>query len=824
MFLFLRTLAYACAIALTIALPVLAKEGKDVHGTVHAQDGTPIAGARVTLNAGTKTYRATSDAQGDFEIKRVPPQTYTLTVAANGYASITGRTVDIEAESKTRLALVMARETTGTLGLIGEVSASGGAQALTTSTSPTVTLSALRAAAAAQTTVAQMLWNVASLTNTMPLGGGGNAPAAFAIRGPDPTESLVEIDGHQVNSGSTGTFDLSLIDPAALQSVQVIYGIAPSSLIGPNTLGGAIDVVTLEPSASPHALARAFGGSFESYGGTLQATGTDDRIGYAFSLHRATSAGEVNQDVNVPCPAGTGSCSEFAGSAFDGTSLLTKLRYALGGTGGYVQASFRDQTVYKNLGALMTSYAAPGGGSDDDNARPTGEPTPPPFTGFPDTSLAAHNAGYGFDAQLPLGERNAENLPATTLAFSHLTSLVSQSVDGGGANTSPYLYNGRDFFNDDWLQIDHHFGAGELSVKADVMAESLVTAFLSGASGDDAVRAPGARKALPSPPPPPAPEPTTVPLAQTQRSVVVRYDGNPSTAFHYSLAAYFSGFSTFGSSFDPRAGIVWTPSGSTSVRASAGTTFQAPQLTSLLVLPVTPPPVNGLVSVGNPNLRPDRATEYDLGIEHLFGSHGDQTRVSVDLYRTNLRTPITQYVPPNVDPNCTKDCPLTYPINVGGQVYQGVQIEAERALRGGLKLDATWSVNSSFLTSIPPYVPLGSSLVLDEQTQGLPLHRASLGIARDVPQGLIYTADVGYQGTYNALNRPPFATLDASVAYRWKHFELGLYGTNLTNVYDDRFTAAGAGVPYGGAGGIPIPANAYVLQGSKILLVLTGHV
>ena len=82
----------------------------------------------------------------------------------------------------------------------------------------------------------------------------------------------------------------------------------------------------------------------------------------------------------------------------------------------------------------------------------------------------------------------------------------------------------------------------------------------------------------------------TIPIAQTERYAVVRYNGDPSSHIHYSLAGYYSNYSTFGTSFDPRAGFVWTPTGNTAVRASVGTTLQTPQLSELVV----PPPAEEL--------------------------------------------------------------------------------------------------------------------------------------------------------------------------------------------------------------------------------------
>ncbi len=93
---------------------------------------------------------------------------------------------------------------------------------------------------------------------------------------------------------------MALLDPASLQDVQVVYGISPSSLIGPNTIGGGVNILTLEPTLTPHSLLRFFGGSFATFGTTVQATGTADRLGYAFSYHGTTSDGSVNQTIVAP--------------------------------------------------------------------------------------------------------------------------------------------------------------------------------------------------------------------------------------------------------------------------------------------------------------------------------------------------------------------------------------------------------------------------------------------------------------------------------------------------------------------------------------------
>ena len=348
-----------------------------VHGTVRSSDGAPIAGASVTISMPGVSSTDRTDARGKFDLHHVREGTYALRASAPGYQPISQRTVTL-GESNSTLSIVLSQATTNSLTVIGEVRASAG-ETVSTASAPTISMSAQQAAAAGTTSVAPMLWSQLSTTPVIPLGGGSNATVSFAVRGPDPTETVVDIDGHQMNNGNTGDFDVSLLDPAALQEVQLVYGIAPSSLIGPNTIGGGVNIVTLEPTSTDHTLMRIFGGSYGTFGETLQSTGSENRFGYAVSLHGTTSSGSVNQTVLAPlnavAPPTGDETLQSVGSDSVGRSLLSKLRYQLGGDNGYgyIQLNFRDQTVYKDESALLTTYTPPGfGGSVGDDALHAG--------------------------------------------------------------------------------------------------------------------------------------------------------------------------------------------------------------------------------------------------------------------------------------------------------------------------------------------------------------------------------------------------------------------------------------------------------------------
>ena len=161
---------------------------------VTSNDGTPIAGATVTLSASGIALSRRTDAEGEAEFKHFAGGTYVLHATAPGYQTISQRTVTISGE-RPRLRVQLSRATTNSLVVIGQVQASSG-ETVSTASAPTISMSAQQAAAAGVTSVAPMVWSQLSTTPVLPLGGGSNATEAFAVRGPDPTETLVDVDGH----------------------------------------------------------------------------------------------------------------------------------------------------------------------------------------------------------------------------------------------------------------------------------------------------------------------------------------------------------------------------------------------------------------------------------------------------------------------------------------------------------------------------------------------------------------------------------------------------------------------------------------------------
>ena len=818
-----RLVSALAAVLLAAGLGTAAFAAPDAaaSGAVTSTDGAPIAGAAVTLSGNGPTLVAHSDRHGAFAFPSLSGGTYTLAVAAPGYNPIAGRTVEIVPNAKTTIELHLPRLQASSLTTIGYVRTNGG-QAISTLPAPTLDISMQPYAQQGQTRVSDILGNQLSTTVIPILGGGLNAPEVVSLRGPDPSETLVDIDGHQVNNGSTGDFDLSLLDPADLTSSQVVYGIAPSSLYGPNTLGGALNVRTLEPTTEPHFLERLTVGTFDTDGLTLQATGTDGRLGYAFSFHRLTSGGD-QQNTPYPDTSPAGTFSPI-GDSLDASSTIAKLRYSLYNGAGFIGVSLRDQAVYRDLSSTLSSVEIEPGGA-------------PLYSNFSGTSVLAHNAAYDLDAQVPLGPQNSSGVYPTTAIFRHQTSVADQTANGPGAATSPYLYNDRDVIGDDTLEIDHTLPRGQLSARFALTDESLTTTFVPGvvyadadlrrsAAEPDAIRLADDVASLDADSAVSSTEISQQSLAQTQRSLGLRYSAEPTSHLHYNFAGYYSDYSTFGRSLDPRFGFVWTPKAESALRFSAGSTFQSPQLPTFIVPPTLPAPVDGYISVGNPKATAERATSYDAGYEHRFHVGGTDLTFGGDLYRTDLHNGVATYIGPpmtssssvsSTTPTCTQSTPcLTYPVNVTQEVYQGIELHGDVTISKQDTLHLGYDIDSVYTQSVP--TDALDNVVLDEQAQGVPLHKLTLDYEHDPGLGLAYYAGVLYEGAYNETNLAPYASVRAGVTLHLAHLDVGLYGTNLTDVYDFKQQRLAAGVPYGTAAGPMLSTNGIPLAPRTITL------
>jgi outer membrane receptor protein involved in Fe transport len=78
-----------------------------------------------------------------------------------------------------------------------------------------------------------------------------------------------------------------------------------------------------------------------------------------------------------------------------------------------------------------------------------------------------------------------------------------------------------------------------------------------------------------------------------------------------------------------------------------------------------------------------------------------------------------------------------------------------------------------------------------------------------------------YEGQFNELNLPPYATVRAGVTWHLPHgLDVALTGENLTNAYNFLTTRENGSVPYPLASG-PSFNPAYPLPGRRFMVIFT---
>ena len=732
----------------------------DARGVVVDVSGVAVEGARVTLRAGALELRAVSDAAGHFTLEGVTAATYVVSAEARGYAPLSDRLVTIVPGVTTNLVLRLARSSAGTITTLGSVTVNG-RQSISTASSPTAVVDPQRLAALGDQNVTDSLGQQIALTMTHPAGGAPGLPQSASLRGPDPAETLIDIDGHIMNNANTGDFDLELLDPSEFSNIQVVYGVGPATLGGANTQGGTINFHTLDPTLQDHGLVRLTAGSFDTSAYTLQATGTaDQRLGYALSVHHYYSAGAVN-DYPItfqPSPSSGLIDQTTIGSAINASSMLGKLRYGFGSSGGYVEATYWNTLAYRDLSAPLSFPDVP------QSFEPGSL-----FTAFPGASASSISPAYALDVQLPLGNRGSTGIAPSALTLRHLTSTIDQSTPNIPPGYNSYLLDDQDQLADDSAEWNRTLSNATLSAYVDLRHERL-------RMGEAAPLARGVDE-----------------LSQTQQTYAVRGAWDPTSHLHYSAVLYFSDYSTFGSSTDPRLAIVWTPTADSMVRASFGTGFTPPTLTQTAL---------------NPDLTTEHTDEYELGYQHHFGASVRSAMFEADAYYTAVRNPI--FFTPSTNPALGQ---FSYVANIGDVVYSGVEVRAQQPISSAATLSASYGVDLAYPVTNPAAVdPRAPWLQPQQQFQGIPPHKALLTIDGRAVPGLGYSVSAGWEAENNELNRPSFWLYGANITEQISHTQLAISAQNIGNIFANKFTLVGMGPLYPTQTGL-MPTNAYSLPG-----------
>ncbi|MBV9104025.1 MAG: TonB-dependent receptor [Candidatus Eremiobacteraeota bacterium] len=762
-----------------------------VTGHVQATSGAPLDGAAVTLD-GSRTYRTATGAAGTF-VLTVRPGRYRLTARAPGFAALS---VPVNANHDVQVAVALEPLDAPTLRIIGHVEVDGRLTPLA-SAIPSVSITRPEMERLGEERVADALELVPSATFSRPDGGPQSAVSVVSLRGPDPSESLVTLDGQVLNDGNTGDLDLSRFPVAAFSAIDVTEGLGPTDLNGSNTFGGAVNLVSLRPTQTAQQSLSLSAGSFGTTEAWYNATGTHRRLSYAFAADQQNQHGFVDRTVPLfsTIDPACSPCATHLGSAIASRFALANLAWSFSQRADVTARLFllgdrRDQSSAQN--------------GIDRNAADAGLPQYGDFIGPGAQTFAQTVRAYQLRARAPLG---AGDLIADI-------SDSDNSVDVAGGTASPYDVTHADRRDRGGLWWQRTFERTQFAVGGYTQYESLQFG---------------------------APLPR---LGQTIDVAFLR--GSIAThKLHLDAGGFASRYTSFGTNLDGRLGAIYLADPTTSLRFSVGTGFRAPLLIERYRFPYSELTLDAnkvFVGQGNPYERPEHATEYELGASHEFAR---RATFDAALYRTNLRDPIEVFYPfaavaagRCVKNSATKPLPecVSYTSNTGNAVYQGAELRLlDRIVPAHLFATIAYGLNVAYprnLSAAFSNPTSGGNLVNDAQFLGIPQQQASLEFDW-TNEGWHSAASAVWRGNNNELHQGPFTMVNGLVGRQFgPHLDVSVAVTNLTNAVAGPFTLFGGGVPYRGivaetpAGAPvygPLPTNALFVEPFALRLIATAR-
>jgi len=111
-----------------------------------------------------------------------------------------------------------------------------------------------------------------------------------SIRGATPAQTLVLIDGVEVNTGGTGEFDFANLTTDNIDRIEVLRG-AGGSLYGSQAIGGVVNVLTPEGEGPAKVSMLSEGGNRATQDQVLTVNGADGKLGYSGALSYFSTQG-----------------------------------------------------------------------------------------------------------------------------------------------------------------------------------------------------------------------------------------------------------------------------------------------------------------------------------------------------------------------------------------------------------------------------------------------------------------------------------------------------------------------------------------------------
>jgi iron complex outermembrane recepter protein len=459
----------------------------------------------------------------------------------------------------------------------------------------------------------------------------GDFSSAINLRGLGASSTLVLLNGHRMAPAVQGTqVDVSSIPLAAIERVEILTDGA-SAIYGSDAVGGVVNIITKKDydgadtsarfgsvtSGSRHeeTIAQTLGKSWDS--GNV--TGT-----FQYQNHSRLDSSDRDFTAAVPSP------TDLLPAEHSYSGMLTGRQSLTDTVGFYADVLWSkrefDQNDTSNLGTgVGDSFGKDFGNADNFNATAGVK-----YDFLPKWSVELN----GLYARQNTEQSEPASGPGILASYGQAAIDVSQ-VSTFDEKSIDLLLNGK--------LAQTSAGDVGLAVGASYRDEDAsVHAYFNGASSAE------------------------VGLDRTIRSYYAEIyapivgDQNTKPLLHaLAISAAIRGdrYSDFGSTTNPRIGLLWSPFSSVSMRASYGTSFRAPTEYEISqtspafigIIPLQSPTGPGLVpvieSTGSSPLTAEKATTIDFGLE-FRPSSVEGLDLTLNYYDIRYRDRIIQVIPP----------------------------------------------------------------------------------------------------------------------------------------------------------------------------------
>jgi outer membrane receptor protein involved in Fe transport len=732
---------------------------------------------------------------------------------------------------------------------IGNAKAVGGARALQMNAAVTGTM-------ASQALRQENTLRVSDALKKLPgVDGSGVTSAAgddayLAIRGLKPSESQVLLDGHPIGpigisasgpdaDGLIEGFNFQASPAFALGGVDVTFGAGATGLYGGNTVGGTIDMRTLNPTErSQFTLDEGMGDEGRMLT-ALKATGTRGRLGYALAEGAEGTYGAF--------PGNNVAQTGLRGTDFT-SATLQQLAYPV--SGNYLLRNALGKITYKVSPATNASFTTY-------NATSWSDKTGNGDNDFNSSSYMLSNAPVGNNPNCPNGvmvqtDGGRQCIPASQYAQG------ASGPAGGGPGAWQALrsqdYHARlttalgnnslllDAFTDNYA-FTYHRDASFIEGPAGIFADRWATqGFLA---SDDVATARNQfgfgyyfqRQTLAGNQSTPDGRALqdNAPASRVDNAYFVRDTFMPIDHLSFVLNAWYNKASIDSQAHvNPRLSLIYKPSSSDVIRVTSGKSVSEPslQLDQVRLTPIgalnpdcgalknATPDHPAQVNVGAgpaSNLRPEKATDLEVSYEHRIADDGT---VGITMYDMNLTNRIVtgnlaaggllpegavagvlnrigQFCGVTPNPG-TLQYTLTQAFNAATAQARGIEISGRVRADKHVFFDYSYDIQSLIINDLPNSVlTTDPTLVNGIQAFQVPLHKANLGIDFSSGSGFEGRLDGHFVSINNPQQLPGYVYADVSITQRVsKRLTLNLGVSNVFNSHSNTYNMVGLGVPY----------------------------